>query len=274
MTSTETIESNSPEVVEQSTAAPVRVPTYKHPLAIRWFHWINFPVLFLMVWSGLMIYWANRVFTIHLFGLSIGPLFPDSWYSPHAPSWWPAFLTATGQDDSGNSYRAMWSLDQRLAEGMGWHFLFAWVFAINGFLYVLYLALSGAWRKLLPKPAALQESIQVVLHDLKLRKQPLPVRKYNAAQQIAYTAVIFMGLLMLLTGVAIYKPSEQSWLAQLLGGYTVARFIHFWTTMALLAFFGVHILQVAKTGWNNFRAMVSGWEWVTPAEKDELEAQS
>lgn len=238
----------------------------KHPLAIRWFHWINFPVLFLMIWSGLMIYWANRVFHIRLFGHEIGPLFPDSWYSPEAPKWWPArlgWMLTSGTDDSGATKHYLWNLGFRLAEGMAWHFTIAWLFTLNGLAYVAYLARSGSWRELVPKPSALKESILVVLHDLHLYRKPLPLRKYNAAQQIAYTGVILLGGMMLVTGLAIYKPAQQSWLTlHLFGGYTTARFLHFWITMAFLAFFLVHVGQVAKTGWNNFRAMVTGYEVV------------
>ncbi len=245
----------------------------KHPLAIRWFHWINFPVLFLMIWSGLLIYWANRVFTINFLGIHIGPLFSDSIYAPHAPSWVPDFFVTKSTDDAGHVTRLLWSMDARLAEGMSWHFFFAWIFAINGALYVSYLVFSGAWKKLVPKPSALKESVFVVLHDLRLYKKPLPVRKYNAAQQITYTGVIFMGLGMLITGLAIYKPAQLEWLTSLIGGYTVARFLHFWITMAFLGFFVVHVGQVIKTGWNNFRAMVTGYELVTPDEKSVLEAE-
>lgn len=252
--------------LEQEAPRAEYVLINKHPLAIRWFHWVNFPVLFLMIWSGLLIYWANRVMHIRAFGHDVGPLFPDSWYSPIAPKWVPDWLSIPGTDDNGMPHRYLWSMSYRLAEGMAWHFTFAWLFAINGILYVLYLAFSGAWRQLLPKPNALKESILVVLHDLHLYRKPLPVRKYNAAQQIAYTGVIFLGAMMLVTGLAIYKPSEQSWLTHLLGGYTVARFLHFWITMSFLAFFLVHVGQVIKTGWKNFRGMITGWDLVDKEE--------
>lgn len=245
----------------------------KHALAIRWFHWVNFPLLFLMIWSGMLIYWANRVFTIPWFGGRIGPLFPDSWYHPVAAPWVPSFLTTTLTDDSGHTSRVLWNMQFRLAEGLSWHFFVAWLFAINGALYAGYLIISGNWRKIVPRPAAFKEAIYVVLHDLHLHKEPLPIRKYNAAQQIAYTSVIVLGLVMVITGVAIYKPAQQSWLTQLIGGYTVARFIHFWVTMAFLGFFVVHIGQVVKTGWNNFRGMVTGYELVTAEEKEALESE-
>ncbi len=75
-----------------------------------------------------------------------------------------------------------------------------------------------------------------------------------------------MGLGSLLTGVAIYKPTEQSWLTTLLGGYRMARLEHFLLTMGFCAFFVVHIVQVIIAGWNNFRSMVTGYEITTQEE--------
>ena len=69
-----------------------------------------------------------------------------------------------------------------------------------------------------------------------------------------------MGAGMLVTGLAIYKPTQAHWLTTMLGGYEMARWLHFWITMSFLGFFVVHIAQVAMAGWNNFRAMVSGRE--------------
>ncbi len=208
----------------------------KHPLAIRWFHWINFPILFAMIWSGTLIYWANSVYRV---GLGSHTLFKmtlsqPAWNRLHIPF--------------------------RLGEGMALHFFFMWFFVINGLLYVGYTILSGEWRELVPNRHSFKEAWFVLLHDLHLRKEPPPPRKYNGAQQISYTAIILMGLGSLLTGVAIYKPVQFAWLTTLLGGYPMARFFHFWITVGYLAFFVVHVAQVAKTGWNNFRAMIIGYE--------------
>lgn len=97
----------------------------KHPLAIRWFHWINFPLLTLMIGSGLLIYWANDIYSINFGGATVIRFFPEWFYQ-------------------------RFGIGQRLAEGMAWHFLFMWLFAVNGLLYVLYTAVSGEWRFLLP----------------------------------------------------------------------------------------------------------------------------
>ncbi|MET4104720.1 cytochrome b/b6 domain-containing protein [Hymenobacter sp. UYP22] len=209
----------------------------KHPLAIRWFHWINFPVLALMIWSGLWIYWANDVYRLGWGSTTLLKFFPHSFYE--------AF-----------------DMPYKLAKGMAWHFVLMWVFVLNGLLYVGYTLVSGEWRALVPGRHALREAGQVILHDLGLRKQPLPARKYNAAQQIAYTAVVLMGAGSLLTGAAIYKPTQLAWLTTALGGYEWARAEHFILTTGYVLFFLVHVAQVVRAGWNNFRSMVAGVEVV------------
>jgi thiosulfate reductase cytochrome b subunit len=71
-----------------------------------------------------------------------------------------------------------------------------------------------------------------------------------------------MGLGSLLTGLAIYKPTQFAWLTTLLGGYTFARMLHFALTIGYVLFFVVHVAQVLRAGWNNFRGMVAGFEVV------------
>ena len=210
----------------------------KHPLAIRWFHWINFPVLGLMIWSGMLIYWANDVYRVGISSFTLFHFFPEWFYN-------------------------FFNIGYRLAEGMAWHFFFMWLFAINGVLYVGYTILSGEWRYLIPNGRSFIEAIQVTLHDLHLSKYHPPRRKFNGAQQIAYTAIILMGAGSVITGLAIYKPTQLAWLSNLLGGYDMARFFHFWLTIGYVAFFFVHVAQVIKAGWNNFRSMISGLEVVT-----------
>ena len=198
----------------------------KHPRAIRWFHWVNFPILALMIWSGLWIYWANDAYW---------PFFPD-WF----------FKT--------------FNLHHRLAEGMGWHFFLMWIFAINGAAYVAFTLISGEWRCLLPTRSSWKEALLVTLHDLGLRKKAPPQGKFNAAQRIAYTGIVIMGVGSLITGLAIYKPVQISWLTAVLGGYEAARLEHFILMLGYVGFFLIHVAQVARAGWKNFRAMISGFE--------------
>jgi thiosulfate reductase cytochrome b subunit len=215
----------------------------KHPRAIRWFHWINFPLLAMMIWSGLLIYWAYPTYRIGVgdFTLLKLNLSQDNW--------------------------KLLGVNHRLAEGMALHFFFMWLFVINGVLYVSYTLISGEWRFLLPNRRSFREAIEVMLHDLRLSKKAPPPRKFNGAQQIAYTSVVLMGFGSLLTGLAIYRPVQLGWLTSLFGGYAMARFLHFWITVGYVLFFVIHIAQVIRAGWNNFRAMVTGYEVVESAEE-------
>jgi thiosulfate reductase cytochrome b subunit len=113
---------------------------------------------------------------------------------------------------------------------------------------------------LLPNRRSFREAIQVVLHDLHLSKVEPPAAKFNAAQRFAYTGVVAMGAGSLLTGLAIYKPIQFAWFTGLLGGYELARLEHFCLTLGYVVFFVIHISQVIRAGWNNFRAMVTGFE--------------
>ncbi|MBD0352287.1 MAG: cytochrome b/b6 domain-containing protein, partial [Flavisolibacter sp.] len=119
---------------------------------------------------------------------------------------------------------------------------------------------SGQWRLLLPNRHSFKEAWQVVLHDLHIRRLEPRFVKYNAAQRIAYTSVILMGLGSLITGLAIYKPVQFGFLSWLCGGYEAARLEHFILTLGYVFFFLIHIVQVIKTGWNNFQAMITGFE--------------
>jgi len=181
----------------------------------------------------MLIYWANDIYRIGWGNKTILKFFPQSFY------------------DALN-------IPFRLAEGMNLHFVFMWLFAINGFIYVLYLIFSGQWKYIFPDKKSLKESGIVVLHDLHLTKKVPEQKKYNAAQRIAYTVVIFMGLGSVLTGLSIYKPVQFGALTSLLGGYEWARIEHFTLTILFSLFFLVHIIQVILAGWNNFQSMITG----------------
>jgi hypothetical protein len=115
----------------------------KHSLAIRWMHWINFPLLALMIYSGLLIYWADsqheglnahRVYRVGFGSWTLFRLFPPWFYN--------------------NLH-----LKFQLAKGLGYHFFFMWFFALNGIAYVLYTFFSGEWRELVPNRRSFSEAI-------------------------------------------------------------------------------------------------------------------
>lgn len=217
----------------------------KHTLAVRWLHWISFPLLAMMIWSGLLIYWANPVYGVRIFGYELFKFFPQGFYD---------FL----------------GIPQRLAEGMQLHFFFMWLFLINGLIYVIYTIATGEWRAILPVPGSLKRALLVTLHDLHIVKKLPPQGKYNDAQRIAYTSVILMGAGSVISGLAIFKPLQLAWLTSLMGGYGWARWIHFWITVAFVLFFVVHVVQVVLAGWSNFRSMITGYE-IVDSEKNSME---
>jgi thiosulfate reductase cytochrome b subunit len=207
----------------------------KHPLALRWLHWLNFPLLTVMIWSGILIYWANQVYAVRLFGREFIKFFPQ---------WFYDYL----------------EIPYRLAEGMQLHFFFMWLFAANGIIYVIYTVVSGEWRALVPLPSSFKRAPLVALHDAHILKKVPPQGKYNDAQRIAYTLIIVMGAASVVSGLAIYKPTQLSWLTALLGGYEWARWEHFYLMIGYVLFFAVHIVQVAFAGWRNFNSMITGYE--------------
>jgi thiosulfate reductase cytochrome b subunit len=208
------------------------VNTKKHPLSLRWNHWLNFPLITLMTLSGLAIYWAYPAYFI-----------PREW------------LKEIG-------------LDHKLAVGLSWHFAMGLFFIVNGIFYSVFLFMTGHYKYLLPDRHSLKEAFRVVLHDLGFKKIALPEQlKYNAAQRLSYSFVFLMGVMASLTGLAIYKPAQLNFLLALLGGYKAARLEHFVVMILFILFFVVHISQVVKAGWPNFRAMITGFDIKTEGDR-------
>ncbi len=189
-----------------------------HPLTVRVTHWINALAIALMIASGWRIYDASPLFAFS---------FPDA-------------LTLGG-----------W-----LAGALQWHFAAMWLLVLNGIVYVAYGLASGHFRrKLLPI------SPRAVLHDVRdalrgrLSHQDLSV--YNAAQRTAYLALILCGIVLVYSGLCLWKPVQLQAFAALLGGYEGARRVHF-VAMALVAgIVTVHVLMVALVP-RTFPTMITG----------------
>jgi thiosulfate reductase cytochrome b subunit len=197
----------------------------KHHLILRLCHWLNVPLLLIMIWSGLLIYWAHQPY------LKI----PDE--------------------------LGPFQFHHRLAEGMSWHFTVMWLFVINGLIYFSFLAFSGEWREFVLRKEGLKRAIHYALFDVKiLRSGPRWSGKFNPAQKLAYFLAILLAVFGVITGVAIFKPVQLNLLVMILGGYKAARFEHFLCMSGLLFFILIHLIQVARAGWNNFRSMVAGYE--------------
>ena len=178
-----------------------------HPLVVRITHWLNVLAVLVLVLSGWRIYNA-------------APLF--EWFR------FPAELTLGG-----------W-----LAGALQWHFAAMWLLALNGLVYLAYGIASGHFRrKLLPiSPRAVIEDVSQALHG-RLKHEDLSV--YNAAQRAAYLALIVALVLLVLSGLAIWKPVQLQELAALMGGYEGARLVHFICMAAVVLIVIVHVVMVA-----------------------------
>jgi thiosulfate reductase cytochrome b subunit len=226
---------------------PILVAVEKHPRALRWMHWFNFPILSIMIWSGLRIYWS---FDVSRARFDEDRLIPQGVYDTL-------------------------DLDRKLARGLAFHFSIGWLFLLNGLFYVGYLAYSREWKQIVPSWSALKNVPAQMMHEIGMRKEAPPQGQYNVMQQIAYSAVIVMGAIVAATGFAIYKPTQLSWLTAIFGGYETARTIHFVMTVSFMGFFLIHIFQVVRAGFGNFWSMITGYELeeITEAPEELIESE-
>lgn len=179
-------------------------------------------------------------------------------------------------NDAGSSSRAFpdWATipsRQSLALARNWHFLFSWIFVLNGLAYIAYAIGSGHLRRnLIPTRAELSKIGTSILEHLRFRHPTgEAAKRYNVLQNLAYLVVVF-GLLPLIVvaGFALSPRLDAlfdgAWV-ELLGGRQSARTLHFIAAFGLLAFLLIHLFEVIITGlWNNLRSMITGNYRVPP----------
>ncbi len=195
-------------------------PATIHPAWVRVTHWINALAILVMIGSGWQIYDASPL-----------PLF-DFTFSTH--------ITLGG-----------W-----LAAGIAWHLAGMWLFVVNGIVYVTLGLATGRFRAtLLPiRPRGVARDLVAALRG-RLAHDDLST--YNAVQKLLYLAVICTGVVIVLSGISIWKPVQLQELTTLFGGYERARYVHFFAMSTFAAFLAVHIalaLIVPKA----LRAMITG----------------
>ncbi|WP_422393861.1 cytochrome b/b6 domain-containing protein [Pseudomonas simiae] len=129
-----------------------------------------------------------------------------------------------------------------LGGALAWHFAFMWLLLINGAIYVLYGFFSRHFkRELLPIGlAALKHDFTDALHLRLVHEKGI----YNAVQRLMYWMVLAAGALVVISGVAIWKPIQLQELVALLGGYDIARYVHFGTMAMIAAFVVIHLALV------------------------------
>ncbi|HEX4964939.1 MAG TPA: cytochrome b/b6 domain-containing protein [Thermoanaerobaculia bacterium] len=229
------VEEATPPAAKPPPAVPSRRPLVKrHHGLVRLTHWANALALLGLIASGLQIYMG-----FPHFGDRGHRYFPNPW--------------------DGKPFPLQVRLGGWLAGGLNWHFALAWPFVLSGLFYLGYLVFSGEWRSLLFRPRDVPRAWQMQLYYLRLRREHPPQGKHNALQKMAYTSIVLLGALSALTGFAIYKPTELSWLTALFGGYQLARYWHFWAVWIFVAFTLVHVTLVFVVDPASLRAMITGW---------------
>jgi len=203
---------------DQVLTPPEPARTLIHPLWVRVTHWVNAVAMAVMIGSGWEIYNAS-------------PLFPFAF---------PPAITLGG-----------W-----LAGALLWHFAAMWVLAVNGLVYVVLGIATGRFRRMLVpiRPSEVLADAKAALAR-NLSYDDLSI--YNALQKLLYLGVILVGVVLVLSGLAIWKPVQLQELAAVFGGYTAARYMHFFAMAATVAFLVIHVIMSFLVP-KSLRAMIIG----------------
>jgi thiosulfate reductase cytochrome b subunit len=188
------------------------------PAWVRAMHWANAFAMILMIMSGWQIYNASPLFSFR--------------FSPSV------------------------TLGGWLGGGLLWHFAAMWLLMVNGLLYLITGFATGRFRKkLLPiTPAGVVSDVKAAL-TFKLGHDDLS--KYNYVQKLLYAGIIAVGVVIVLSGLSIWKPVQLHWLVSLFGGYDIARYVHFVCMSLIVAFLVIHVVLALLVP-KSLRAMIIG----------------
>ncbi len=206
-------------VTDRSPATPAATAGKTiQPGWVRVVHWINAVATILMIMSGWQIYNAS-------------PLFNFKFSSSITLGGW-------------------------LGGALQWHFAAMWLLMVNGLVYLTLGLVTGRFRrKLLPITAS------GVIDDTKAaltgKLSHADLTTYNYVQKLLYAGIIVIGILIVLSGLAIWKPVQLQYLTALFGGYDVARYVHFFCMAAIVAFLVVHVALAVLVP-KSLRAMIIG----------------
>lgn len=252
---------STPARREQPDIAVVR----RHHFLVRLTHWLTIPILLGLILSGISIYWAAPIYQ-HKPDPQTGNFdyLADAgmWISAHVPGF------HSYKDPQSWVYNHFSLGTFMLAPALRLHWFFAYLFMLNGLVYLVGLALSGGWRVLLPRRTDLRDALRMFRYYLGVpvavvtrhpRPHPPFDTQYNPLQRLAYLSVVVAGFLAVATGWAIHKPMQLHWLAAIFGGYDTARVWHFWLMWFFVAFTVPHVILVFADGWDTVRSMIVGW---------------
>jgi len=190
-----------------------------HPLWVRVTHWVNALAMAIMIGSGWQIYDASPLFRFIEF--------------PH-------------QIALGN-----W-----LAGALLWHFAAMWLLVVNGIVYVTLGIATGRFRRKL-FPIRVGDVVRDLAAALRGQLAHDDLAAYNAVQKLLYVGVLLAGVVIVLSGLSIWKPVQFKWLTVLFGGYDTARFVHFFAMASIVAFLTVHVVLAIIVP-KSLRAMIVG----------------
>ncbi len=214
-----------------TSAAPLtrHHPHRLHPLPLRIMHWTNAVAIFIMIGSGWKIYNDDVIFGfLH---------FPDALVIGK----WAQY-------------------------GLQWHFFGMWIFVLNGLAYLTYGIATGRFRRKL-FPISIREILATVGEALSFRLRHDDLTHYNAVQKILYLGVMSIGIAIVISGLALWKPVQFSELAALFGTFQTIRLVHFLCMSAIVAFIVVHV-SLALLVPQSLVAMLTGGPTVDDAAPD------
>ena len=216
--------------------------TRRHSSIVRVTHWVNVIAVYVMVGSGLRIFNAYPAFAPR------GGTFCCYPFEGQAVPDWMTF--------------GRW-----LGGARHWHFAMMWVLVVNGFLYLAYIYLHGEWRDLTPRRGDARNAWEMIKFYLFVRRDHPEQGKHNALQRATYFSFPIIGFVLVITGLAIWKPVQLSLLTNLLGGFVWARYWHFVAMWILVLLSVIHVFMVISVDPQSLRAMITGY--YNPAKSPE-----
>jgi thiosulfate reductase cytochrome b subunit len=212
---------------------PQNLISRRHHWVVRLTHWVNVLALTIMVTSGLRIFNAYPMFARRGETFCCYPF-----EGIRIPEW----LTFGG-----------W-----LAGARNWHFAMMWLLVLNGLVYLGFIYIHGEWRELVPRRGDHRDAWEMFKFYMFVRKEHPKQRKHNTLQRLTYFAMPLIGIVAVLTGVAIWKPVQLGFLTNLFGGYVWARYWHFMSMVALVALSLVHIFMVFAVDPYSLPSIITG----------------
>ncbi|HSZ97717.1 MAG TPA: cytochrome b/b6 domain-containing protein [Bradyrhizobium sp.] len=202
-----------------TTATPASPSKVIQPAWVRVMHWINAVAIILMIMSGLQVYNASPLFKSLTFSHSI-------------------------------------TLGGWLGGALLWHFAAMWLLMINGLAYLVTGFATGRFKKKL-FPISPRGVISDAVAALTFKLSHDDLSKYNQVQRILYAGIITVGIVIVLSGLSMWKPVQLQYLTALFGGYDTARYVHFFCMASIVAFLAIHVLLALLVP-KSLRAMIIG----------------